>query len=164
MRPVFRSTALALLLAFGTVSTSGCLGKMALFNKVQDWNGTLGDKWINSVVHFGLWITLVYPVTVVGDVLLFNTIEFWSGDNPVASNGVSVSEDGETVAVRFRAEDSDYLIESRRNEPAHVYRDGTLIGMGEPTDDGQGWIFHDLEGGQTRVASPDELAAALPAR
>lgn len=164
MKRIVRSTALVLSLAVGSVTATGCIGKYALFNKVLDWNGTLGDKWINSVVHFAFWLVPIYPLTVVGDFLIFNTIEFWTGSNPIAANGVGVSEDGQAVSVRIATNEGDYVIEQRRGEPAHVYRDGALIGMGEPAGDGKAWIFYDLEGGETRVASADELAAAFPTR
>ncbi len=162
MKHLFRAALLTLTLALGTVSGTGCLGKYALFNKVQDWNGTLGDKWINSVVHFAFWLVPVYPLTLLGDFVIFNTVEFWTGNNPIAANGVGVSESGEAVAVRIATEEGEYIIEQRRGEPAHVYRDGTLIGMGEPAEDGEAWVFYDLEGGETRVASAEELAAAFP--
>ncbi|MBR2470840.1 MAG: DUF3332 family protein, partial [Fibrobacter sp.] len=48
---------IATLLAAGMIVLSGCYGSNACFNKLHDWNGTLGDKWINSIVHFlMMWI------------------------------------------------------------------------------------------------------------
>ena len=36
---------IATLLAAGMIVLSGCYGSNACFNKLHDWNGTLGDKW-----------------------------------------------------------------------------------------------------------------------
>ena len=84
----------AVLAAFTCVSVSGCYGSYALFNKVHKWNGTLGDKWINSVVHFVI-AGPVYGLCFLGDFLIFNTIEFWGGKNPIAMNSDTYQETDE---------------------------------------------------------------------
>ncbi|MEM6532600.1 MAG: DUF3332 family protein [Myxococcota bacterium] len=160
---MIRTVALACVLGITAVAATGCHGKFALFKKVRDWNGTLGDKWINSVVHFAFWIVPVYPITLLGDLLIINTIEFWTDSNPVAQNAIGVSESGETVAVRLTTETGEeYVITSTRGQDAEVYRDGVLMGYGRPAADNEGWMFYDLEGGESRVASAEELAAAMP--
>jgi len=73
----------AVLAAFTCFSLGGCYGSYALFNKVHKWNGRIGDKWINSVVHFVI-VGPVYTLCMFGDFLIFNTIEFWTGSNPIA--------------------------------------------------------------------------------
>ncbi|MEE3388179.1 MAG: DUF3332 family protein [Pseudomonadota bacterium] len=71
-----------------SVMLSGCLGHNALFNNVQDWNANATDnKWINQGISFGFWIVPVYPLTLLGDTVLLNSIEYWTGTNPV--NGQS---------------------------------------------------------------------------
>ncbi|MEM6729997.1 MAG: DUF3332 family protein [Myxococcota bacterium] len=163
MLRILNRALLVVCLTFTAATSAGCLGQYALFNKVQDWNATIGDKWVNSVVHFAFWIVPVYPITLLGDLLIINTVEFWSGSNPVGASAKVTIERGENeVVVSIRADDGSlYAIHSRRGEPASVYRDGSLVGSGEAADDGS-WLFHDLEGQQTRVASPEELAAAFP--
>ena len=74
------------LLCAGMIVLSGCYGKNACFNKLHDWNGTLGNKWLNSIVHFFLQIFGVYWICLgLIDGLVLNTIEFWTGSNPLAS-------------------------------------------------------------------------------
>lgn len=68
------------------IALCGCYGSFALTKKLHDWNGTLGNKWINSCVHFVLWVIPVYGICIWVDYLVLNTIEFWTGSNPVASN------------------------------------------------------------------------------
>lgn len=57
---------------------------MGAFNTVHKWNGhATGNNIANSVIHFGFWFVLpVYELTILGDVLIFNNIEFITG-NPV---------------------------------------------------------------------------------
>ncbi|MDR2728834.1 MAG: DUF3332 domain-containing protein, partial [Chitinispirillales bacterium] len=82
------------LAAFTCVSLSGCYGSYALFNKVQSWNGSIGDKWVNSVVNFVFWIIPVYGISLLADFFILNTIEFWVGSNPVAMGDTYEETDG----------------------------------------------------------------------
>ena len=67
---------------------SGCMGHSALTSKVVRWNlETAESRWGREGVFVGLWITLVYPVCAILDLLIFNSIEFWSGENSI--NGKS---------------------------------------------------------------------------
>lgn len=78
---------------------SGCYGNYALFGKVQKFTGSFGDKWINSVVNLVAWIVPVYEICLLGDLLIFNTIEFWTGSNPVASGDTYFEKDAQGNAV-----------------------------------------------------------------
>jgi len=75
---------LAALLAAGS-ALSSCYGSFGLTKKVYQFNGKLGDKWINSLFVF-LIGGPVYGLAGTADVVIFNLIEFWTGSNPVASN------------------------------------------------------------------------------
>ncbi len=64
---------------------SSCLGSFSAFNNLKDWNHEISDsKFVNNLVFWGLNIIPVYGLFFVGDVLIFNVIEFWSGSNPIA--------------------------------------------------------------------------------
>ncbi len=64
-------------------SQAGCYGSYGASKALNRWNGTVtGDRIANSVIHFGLWVVPVYPLAFVGDFLIFNNIEFLTG-NPV---------------------------------------------------------------------------------
>lgn len=78
-----RKSLLALLLVVGLGSTS-CLGPDNLYNSVKNWNANLSEKdWVNEVVFLAFVIIPVYPIALFGDVVIFNTVEYWSGDNLV---------------------------------------------------------------------------------
>lgn len=60
---------------------SGCLGPDNLYNSIKNWNAELSEQhWVNEVVFLGLMIIPVYPLALAGDVLIFNTIGYWSKD------------------------------------------------------------------------------------
>ncbi len=97
------------LLCAGMIVLSGCYGKNACFNKLHDWNGTLGDKWINSIVHFILFWLPVYGICLfLVDGLVLNTIEFWTGSNPLASGDSYFEKDaqGNSIAAVKNADGS----------------------------------------------------------
>ncbi len=76
---------LTLVLGLGLASTqTGCYGSYGAFKKVNAWNGhATGNKVANSAIHLGLWIIPVYPLVLLGDFLIFNTVEFATGSNPI---------------------------------------------------------------------------------
>ena len=90
MKKRYLSVALIIALAGSMLSTS-CIGSFALTNKVLDWNKSIGNKFVNEVVFFAFWILPVYEITALADALVLNSIEFWSGDNPMAK-GTKVIE------------------------------------------------------------------------
>jgi len=108
---------LVLVAAVGALS-AGCFGKFQLTRKVYDMNQSIDEKYVRSAATWVFVIIQVYTVAALLDLIVFNVIEFWSGENPVASapvtkvyaqgNGKTVltlSRDGsETVAVIERYE------------------------------------------------------------
>lgn len=79
MKKSLISAALALALL-----TPGCLGPDNLYNGIKNWNATVADQdWLNEVIFIGFWIIPVYPIAAIGDIVIFNTIEYWTGDNPI---------------------------------------------------------------------------------
>lgn len=83
MRKPIRAAALAATLLFLATCTSGCFGRFALVRKVYGFNEQVGDKWLRSILTFGLLFIPVYEVCGLVDWVILNTIEFWSGSNPV---------------------------------------------------------------------------------
>ncbi len=83
MKKKYLSVAVILTVAASLVSTS-CIGSFSLTNKLLSWNQTVGNKFVNELVFFAFWILPVYEVSGLADLLVLNSIEFWSGENPVA--------------------------------------------------------------------------------
>ena len=55
-------------------------------NKVKDWNESLGNKFVNELVFVCMHIVPVYPIAIFADAVVLNSIEFWTGENPMAAN------------------------------------------------------------------------------
>lgn len=85
-----------------------CIGSFALFNKVKNWNEHVGDKFVNELVFVAMWILPVYELCFTADLLILNSIEFWSGENPALS--------AETKVVDGK--DAQYLV--ARNEAGYT--------------------------------------------
>ncbi len=70
-----------------SVLFSSCLGSFSAFNGLRDWNdGLTSSKFLDNLIFWVFNIIPVYGLFFVGDVLIFNVIEFWSGSNPIAMN------------------------------------------------------------------------------
>ena len=104
MKQTLKSIVCALLL---TGMLAGCYGSFNLTRKVWKWNGEVGGKWVNEIVFLVMNVIPVYGVAGMADVVILNTIEFWTGTNPVTAQNEQPSnlkgDDGTTVT--FNAQD-----------------------------------------------------------
>lgn len=101
------SAALMLTVAASLVFTS-CIGSFKLSNKVLAWNQQIGSKFVNEVVFFCFWIIPVYEITALADVLVLNSIEFWSGRNPVTAETKVI--DGKDAQYQIERDMAGYTI------------------------------------------------------
>lgn len=94
MKKVYLSAAIALTVS-SCLMMNSCIGSFQLTNKVLSWNKQVGSKFVNELVFFAFWVLPVYEVTALADLLVINSIEFWSGNNPLeASTKVIDTESG----------------------------------------------------------------------
>jgi hypothetical protein len=69
-----------LILSMGT----GCIGNFGLSGKVRKFNlETSQDRWGREIVFVVLYVIPVYPFAGFLDIVVFNSIEFWTGTNPI---------------------------------------------------------------------------------
>jgi len=74
-----KKTAIAAALVLA-LTCSSCLGPDSLYNSVKNWNAGLSKQdWVNEVVFIGLYFIPVYPIALFGDIVIFNTIDYWTG-------------------------------------------------------------------------------------
>jgi hypothetical protein len=69
----------------GAFLLTACTGSFTLTKKVHNFNRDFDEKWVEECVFLAFVIVPVYAVTTLGDALIFNSLEFWTGDNPMAS-------------------------------------------------------------------------------
>ncbi len=68
-----------------SIFASGCYGPFNMTRRVHHWNGTVSEnEWAQEGVYLLLNIIPVYGIAVFLDSLIFNSIEFWGGENPVS--------------------------------------------------------------------------------
>ena len=67
-----------------SVLLSGCYGSFELVKKVYVWNGSFENKFAKEAVFLGLNIIPVYGIASFVDGVIFNSVEFWTGKNPMA--------------------------------------------------------------------------------
>lgn len=94
----------AVCLVAASMLTSSCVGSFAMFNTLASWNKTATkSKFLNELIY--IVISPAYAFTFLADEIVLNTIEFWTGDNPMASRiGKTMEiqgEDGQMYAVKI---------------------------------------------------------------
>ena len=87
-----------------------CIGSFALFNKVKNWNDHVGDKFVNELVFVAMWILPVYELSCAADLLILNSIEFWSGTNPALAQTETKVIDGKDAQYLVARNESGYTI------------------------------------------------------
>lgn len=101
---------LAVCASFGL---SSCIGSFALTNKLLSWNQTISNKIVNEIVFVAFWVLPVYEVSGLADLLVINSIEFWSGDNPMACGTKRIEgNDGMNYLVKCDGKGYDIVCEN----------------------------------------------------
>lgn len=106
-----------LILSFSVVallcaSLSSCMGKFALTKGLYSWNEQVSNKFVNELVFVALWILPVYEVCGLADILVINSIEFWSGNNPLTSSTKAIDTDHGRYLVKCDGKGYDIKLES----------------------------------------------------
>lgn len=74
----------ACILATSLLTTS-CIGSFTLFNKLAKWNRRATDSnFLNEFIF--ILISPAYGIATFVDACVLNSIEFWTGENPLANN------------------------------------------------------------------------------
>ena len=96
----------ALTLTVSMLLSTGCLGHMAVTEKVKKGNLSITEnRWGREGIFLGFQIFWVYRVSALLDLVVFNSIEFWSGENPINKKPALASLPPETVEQIFSEAD-----------------------------------------------------------
>lgn len=151
MRKTYLSVALVCTLCV-SLTLPSCIGSFRLTNNLLSWNNQIGNKFVNELVFFAFWVLPVYEVSGLADLLVLNSIEFWSGSNPVAK-GKKVIE----------GNDGRYLVEcDGKGYNITSETDGTTVRL-DFNDDDRSWSYT-LPGGesQTIFTFVDDTHVSMP--
>ena len=88
----------ACLILSSSIICSSCIGSFGLWSSLKDWNNSIGNKFVNEIVFLAFHIVPVYEVAYLADIIVLNSIEFWSGANPLADNVGSVKVKTENIS------------------------------------------------------------------
>ncbi len=176
-----RASRMGTLLMAGVLLSSGCYGPFYLTRKVWEWNGQVGGKWANEVAFIVMHIIPVYGIAELADGVIFNSIEFWGGANPMAPTAkdnttvqtkqIARGDDQARVSKISGPEGEQLLIEQfHKGEPAGTLRvlqmDGVTTGVdaqgntlftAKTLEDGS-VVVNDAKGIQVASHSPEDVA------
>ena len=83
---------------------AGCTGPFKLTKGVHKWQTGFENKWVDEAAFLGCIILPVYGLATLGDAIIFNSVEFWTGENPMDT--VKLERDGKTVEMSLQADGS----------------------------------------------------------
>lgn len=141
------------------LSFASCYGSFRAIKTVHHWNGSLGNPLLNTLVFWAFWIIPVYEVTALADAFVFNLLEFWTGENPLASvplkdGALAEFERIDESTVRIKVTHTDgtvsgfTMVKSGDNVLQIRDRYGAVLSQIEVRDDGDLVLS---AGGTTRV-------------
>lgn len=143
--------------------SSGCMGSFGLTKAVYHFNETVtGNKIVNNLIFWGLAIVPVYSLAMAGDLLILNTIEFWTGNKLLGDAGVLGGD--ERVAVNTHRDGSISMTQGDRvvefvpagDNRVVVLVDGVAVGSAVRQADGS--VVASRSDGDVVIAA-DEIAA-----
>ena len=145
-----KGIALVLVAAVGALS-AGCFGNFQLTRKVYDMNKSIDDKYVRSAATWIFVIVPVYGFAALLDLIVFNVIEFWTGENPVAAGPVTkvyAQGNGKTVLTLSRDGSATVAVIER-------YEGERLVSTLRVRDDGRGKVaaVETAAGGKVREVS-----------
>lgn len=112
MKRKYFKVSVALMLACSMMMTS-CIGSFSLTSKLLNWNHSISNKFVNELVFVVFWVLPVYEVSALADVLVLNSIEFWSGTNPIAEQTYEI--EGNDAKYLCHVSQKGYEITRRDN-------------------------------------------------
>lgn len=155
---------------------TGCTGSFNLTRKVYNFHRSQDDKWADELLFLGTIFLPIYGISTFADAVIFNSIEFWTGDNPVdmveVDNNMKFVKEGSSEAtISFNQEnqqitidaqtaqgDSTVIIEKNEGLVRALDKDGNLLYVSTRDGNGQVSVY---DGGLELVKnySPREIKA-----
>jgi hypothetical protein len=154
------------------IAAVGCTGTFKLTRQVYDFQTKPADKWVDEVLFLALVIVPVYEVATVVDAVVFNSIEFWTGKNPmttgtqgtnntIAQNGnskMSMKYDAKSQDIEVKSLDTGKSFVLARTDSGVVAKDkeGNVLFTSVKDSSGGVTVF-DADNNPVRHFSPQEV-------
>ena len=108
---------------------TGCTGSFNLTRKVYNWHRQQDDKWLDEFGFLVCALLPIYGISTFADAIVFNSIEFWTGDNPVDGPMAAKSiQDGDNQAtISYNKGNQQLTIASAEKPTITVEKQGNMI-------------------------------------
>ncbi len=130
------------LVCFLTV-TSACYGPFNLTRNIYHWNsevrgsGEVSEKWMKEIVFFGMIIIPVYMLSALADAFIFNSMQFWTGNNPIK---LTRGPDGLIQEVQLGDQNINvFWAKDRRSAELTYQQQGQTVKTALIVEDGNGY-------------------------
>lgn len=168
MKNMFKQLVVVLLIASMALMTVGCYGSFSLTKKVYNWNGSLGNKWVVELVFLAMYVVPVYGIAGFIDVVVLNSLEFWTGSNPMNANiksddGVSVAFNQEKKQVEVSYAGKVFILAHENGQSVVKDADGNILAIAQKGEDGS-MTMVDTNGKVLSSYSADEVSAMLASK
>jgi uncharacterized protein DUF3332 len=117
-----RVIAVTILCSMGLVASTGCFGSFTTVKRLYRWNETVdANKWAKWGVFVSVMVVPIYPCATIWDMIFTNSVEFWSGRNPMNEPVSFQTETGDHVSMQMRDDGAvDVAIEPPGQPASHV--------------------------------------------
>lgn len=109
-------TLVAAITLASSILFSSCIGSFNLTNKLLTWNKGIDSKFVNELVFLAFHIVPVYGIAIMADILVINSIEFWTGSNPVSDAGTIKTIEGKDGIYTVETRNDGYTIQKEGEE------------------------------------------------
>ncbi len=135
---------IGLVVAFltATVGTSAsCYGSFELTRGIHSWNGEVTDNdFVNWLVFVGLVVVPVYGAAMLVDGFVLNSVEFWTGDNPLGARTLAVEQAADGT-VTAKAGERTLELRPQRGGDVAIIEGGAVIGRAALQNDGSMTLY-----------------------
>lgn len=153
MKKAYKLISILVIASFLSTSLTSCYGNFTLTKKLYNWNGSLGNKFVQSGVMWLLMIVPVYSVAGAVDFIILNTIQFWTGKNPMAME----AGESETQMVMMDGKEYEVIATQNRFDIRAVDTDKSIsLVYDEAT---MSWLVNSETSDPVKIAqmNPDDL-------
>ena len=162
----------------GMLFAGGCYGPFNLTRRLYKWNGEIDGKWEKEFIFLVLAALPIYSLAGLGDAVVFNSMEFWTGKNPVdaprsalpATKRIVRGDDAAVLTYTANPAGRELLVQQfHRGADVGSLRiqqqDGMTVGYdaeghvvlaAQALSDG-GMLIRDAKGQQVASYSPDQV-------
>ncbi len=115
-------------LALAAVIAVGCTGPFPLTNELYQFHREK-ERWVDEALFLVFAVTPVYGTALIADAVLLNSIEFWTGENPLEASGDETIPGSDREVI---AGDGEESVTMRYDPSTRVVEVCPDAGAGEP--------------------------------